>query len=143
MRMTHYNKFANKFGLIIITALLIPIIPLVLCGPVFSGENANSSGNKQLMSDRAEKHTTAFTYPVRFFGKYISGADSDRCPMHPTCSGYCINAVKKHGPVKGWIMTCDRLLRCGGDEIRTARPVRTHNDLHFHDPVENNDFWWK
>ncbi len=119
------------------------MILLLLCSPALSGEDPDFAEKKSLLSDREEKSVNSFVYPVRFFKKYISGVDGDRCSMHPTCSRYCLNSVKKHGAVMGWIMTCDRLLRCGGDEIRTARQIKTQNDLYFHDPVENNDFWWK
>jgi putative component of membrane protein insertase Oxa1/YidC/SpoIIIJ protein YidD len=77
------------------------------------------------------------------FWQVISGADGHRCPMHPSCSAYARNAFKKHGPVIGWIMTSDRLMRCGRDELNLAPAVRSNGSQHTHDPVENNDFWWK
>lgn len=80
--------------------------------------------------------------PVRFFREYISPIDGDRCPMHPTCSAYAVESLRKHGPVLGWIMTCDRLLRCGGDEIARSPLVRINDKYYCDDPVENNDFWY-
>ena len=137
--MTHYKEATKFFA----TLLYIFILFFFLYSPALSGEDPDTAGDRPFLSGSAEKSENAFTYPVRFFKKYISGVDGDRCPMHPTCSRYCLNSVKKHGAVMGWIMTCDRLLRCGGDEIRTARQIKTQNDLYFYDPVENNDFWWK
>ena len=89
------------------------------------------------------KPTGLFTYPVFFFQKFISGADGDRCQMYPSCSNYAINAFKKHGNITGWIMTCDRLLRCGRDEIRYPEPVWINGEKHFLDQIEDNDFWWQ
>jgi putative component of membrane protein insertase Oxa1/YidC/SpoIIIJ protein YidD len=89
------------------------------------------------------KPTGLFTYPVFFFQKFISGADGDRCLMYPSCSHYAINAFKKHGNITGWIMTCDRLLRCGRDEIRYSEPIWINREKHFQDQVEDNDFWWQ
>ena len=34
------------------------------------------------------------------------------CKYHPSCSQYAIDALRKHGLVKGSVMTCWRLLRC-------------------------------
>lgn len=78
---------------------------------------------------------------VDFFRRYLSPIDGDRCPMYPTCSRYSLDAVHKHGPIMGWIMTCDRLLRCGRDELSMAPRIVTDDGLRCYDPVENNDFW--
>ena len=86
--------------------------------------------------------TGTFLYPIKFFQKYISGADGDRCAMHPSCSSYSARAFGKHGVFWGWIMTCDRLMRCGRDEVRHSPPVWKDDVAYSYDPVENNDFWW-
>ena len=83
----------------------------------------------------------ATTAPIRFFQRYLSAADGDRCPMTPSCSHYAIDAIQRHGVVKGWIMTCDRLLRCGRDELTVSPSARTRHGVRVVDPVENNDFW--
>jgi putative membrane protein insertion efficiency factor len=79
---------------------------------------------------------------LSLYREQVSAVDGDRCPMSPTCSEYALRAFDKHGPFMGWIMTCDRLLRCGGNEIDTAPPVVRGGRRHWHDPVEANDFWW-
>ena len=81
--------------------------------------------------------------PVRFFQKYLSGADGDRCAMNPSCSAYCVEAIEKHGSIAGWIMCCDRLMRCGRDEVSIASPIWINGEKRCHDPVSANDFWWK
>ncbi len=83
-----------------------------VCAQESSGENHSF-----------EKSQHALSGPVNLFRKYISPADGDRCSMHPSCSSYCMNAVEKHGFLKGWVMTCDRLLRCGRDESKHSPPV--------------------
>jgi putative component of membrane protein insertase Oxa1/YidC/SpoIIIJ protein YidD len=82
------------------------------------------------------------TAPIRFFQKYVSGADGHRCPMTPSCSSYTLKAIQRHGAIKGWIMACDRLMRCGRDELKLGPPVITPNGWRHSDPVRNNDFWW-
>jgi putative membrane protein insertion efficiency factor len=34
------------------------------------------------------------------------------CSFYPSCSEYGILAVRKHGFLKGWIKTINRILRC-------------------------------
>jgi putative component of membrane protein insertase Oxa1/YidC/SpoIIIJ protein YidD len=79
---------------------------------------------------------------IKFYGKYISPADGERCAMAPSCSGYAAGAFRKHGPLLGWIMTCDRLVRCGRDETRLSPSIIKGNTRLTLDPVSANDFWW-
>lgn len=64
------------------------------------------------------------------------------CPMHPSCSEFARQAMDKHGPVKGWLMATDRLMRCGRDEIRLAPKIQVNGRVKYYDPVDGNDFWW-
>lgn len=34
------------------------------------------------------------------------------CRFYPTCSQYGVEAIEKHGIIKGGFMTCWRILRC-------------------------------
>ena len=34
------------------------------------------------------------------------------CRFTPTCSAYAVEAIKKHGPVKGLYLAVRRILRC-------------------------------
>lgn len=76
------------------------------------------------------------------YREHISAVDGDRCGMSPSCSGYGEQAIKKHGLFMGWIMTCDRLIRCGRDETHISRSIRSNGKLLTLDPLEANDFWW-
>ena len=57
------------------------------------------------------------------------------CPMHPTCSEYARQAVAAYGPVKGWILAMDRLMRCGRDETAHAPIVQIGGEPKFYDPL--------
>jgi uncharacterized protein len=78
---------------------------------------------------------------VDLFRRHISPIDGDRCPMYPSCSQYSLDAVHEHGLIMGWVMTCDRLLRCGRDELSTSPRIVADEGWRCYDPVENNDFW--
>ncbi len=80
--------------------------------------------------------------PMTLFQKFISRADGNRCPMYPSCSHYAQDAFKHHGPVMGWILTCDRLLRCGRDEIHRSSPISINGGRYTYDPLYANTFWW-
>ena len=62
------------------------------------------------------------------------------CPMYPNCSEYGREAIERHGFLKGWMMTCDRLIRCGRDELSHSPEVRVEGKTRCYDPVENNEW---
>lgn len=78
---------------------------------------------------------------LNFFRNYISAVDGDRCQMNPSCSAYALESIKKHGFMKGYLMTVDRLLH-ESNEMEIAPLIRVGPQWRYHDPVENNDFWW-
>lgn len=49
---------------------------------------------------------------VRFYQLCISPLKPPSCRFIPTCSQYAIEALRKHGPIKGLYLTVRRLLRC-------------------------------
>ena len=78
---------------------------------------------------------------LKFYQKVLNKLITVHCPMEPSCSNYSLQAIKKHGPLKGVILTADRLIH-EADEQETAFRIIRDNRLRFLDPVENNDFWW-
>ena len=50
--------------------------------------------------------------PIRFYQKYISPLKPPTCRFTPTCSQYAIEAIRKHGPFKGFALAVWRILRC-------------------------------
>lgn len=79
---------------------------------------------------------------IQFFQEHISPVDGNRCTMNPSCSAYAAQAIQKHGLLMGWIMACDRLVRCGQDEVTLAPSRYINAERLTIDPVEANDFWW-
>jgi putative membrane protein insertion efficiency factor len=79
----------------------------------------------------------------RFYQNHISVVDGNRCSMFPSCSQYALDAFEKHGPILGWVMTCDRLVRCGRDEAYISPQISVNQEKLIYDPVTANDFWWK
>lgn len=50
--------------------------------------------------------------PVYFYRHVISPFTPPSCRFTPTCSAYAVEALHKHGPLKGLYLTVRRLLRC-------------------------------
>jgi len=80
---------------------------------------------------------------VELHRKYISPIDGKNCPMYPSCSRYSLQCLEKHGLFIGWVMTFDRLFRCGRDELRLSPEIVVNDEVLCYDPLENNDFWWR
>jgi len=110
------------------------IFPLLMAG--FSPATAQDQFQAQA---QALPHKNYF---MEFYQDHISVADGDRCTMVPSCSQYAAQAFKKHGWVMGWIMSCDRLVRCGRDEVNISPSRYINGKPHTLDPVDANDFWW-
>ncbi len=50
--------------------------------------------------------------PIRFYQLAISPMLPPSCRYVPTCSQYAVEALRKHGPVKGLWLAVKRILRC-------------------------------
>ncbi|MFZ6038584.1 MAG: membrane protein insertion efficiency factor YidD [Bacteroidota bacterium] len=50
--------------------------------------------------------------PVYFYRFAISPLTPPSCRYTPTCSQYAIEALKKHGPIKGSWLSAKRILSC-------------------------------
>lgn len=55
---------------------------------------------------------TVFLLPVFFYKRCISPMLPSVCRFTPTCSQYMVDAVMKHGVLKGFWLGCRRILRC-------------------------------
>ena len=49
---------------------------------------------------------------VRAYKVVLSPLIGSCCRFEPTCSSYCIEALRAHGAVRGVWLTAKRLLRC-------------------------------
>jgi putative membrane protein insertion efficiency factor len=58
--------------------------------------------------------------PIKIYKIFISPILPNACRYYPTCSEYSIEALKKHGPLKGSYLAIKRILSCnpwGGSGI--------------------------
>lgn len=78
---------------------------------------------------------------VKFYQVGISPADGSSCMLYPTCSGYSVLSLRKHGPILGFIMTSERVMRNHTGEYYPA--IWKFGRWRNYDPVEANDFWFR
>lgn len=50
--------------------------------------------------------------PIKLYQYCISPLFPPACRYSPTCSQYAIEALKKHGPIKGLWLSLKRICRC-------------------------------
>lgn len=49
---------------------------------------------------------------IKFYQKFISPFLGKNCRFYPTCSCYGVEAINKHGAIKGLYLTIKRILKC-------------------------------
>lgn len=50
---------------------------------------------------------------IRFYQKHLSALKGySSCKFYPTCSQYALQAIEKHGALKGGCLALWRILRC-------------------------------
>jgi len=50
--------------------------------------------------------------PVHLYRKWISPLKPPTCRFYPTCSAYALEAVEKHGAMRGIGLTAKRIAKC-------------------------------
>ncbi len=77
------------------------------------------------MSGRAdrERDGSRLVAMIRLYQREISAHRAPVCRYSPSCSNYAIEAIDRHGPVRGTIMAARRLVRCRPGAARGADPV--------------------
>lgn len=105
-------------------------------------------GNVQGLSVvESQEREGGFTSDISFgwlhiYQNYMGVVVRSKCPMHPSCSNYSIEAIEKHGAAIGCLLTCDRLFHEADEKLRGRRIV-VDGQLKALDRVADNDYWWR
>ncbi|WP_406665362.1 membrane protein insertion efficiency factor YidD [Gallaecimonas sp. GXIMD1310] len=51
-------------------------------------------------------------FPIRLYQRFISPLLGQTCRFTPSCSHYAVEAIEKHGPLRGSWLAGRRILRC-------------------------------
>jgi hypothetical protein len=132
-------------------ALLATLFYMVWSGPDALAAEANPMRAPQDVSSSAPSpevtasseplSTSVFDHLLRFYQQVISEVDGARSNMYPTGSDYARRVIKKHGVMRGIVLTAERLLH-EGNEKQVAPRIRKYGIWRTYDPVEANDWWW-
>ena len=76
------------------------------CGLTFSEES---------ILDKNQNEPSAAGDYIGIYKKYLSNLRFGQCPMTPSCSNYGLQSFQKNNFIKGFLLTSDRLTRCGYD----------------------------
>ncbi|GAC1626720.1 MAG: membrane protein insertion efficiency factor YidD [Nevskia sp.] len=50
--------------------------------------------------------------PIRVYQRTLSPLLGPRCRFHPSCSHYAIEAIERHGALRGTALALKRIVRC-------------------------------
>tara|TARA_B110000046_G_scaffold88676_1_gene96749 strand:+ start:1400 stop:2611 length:1212 start_codon:yes stop_codon:yes gene_type:complete len=113
------------------TKILILTIS-VLTFLIVKGQNTTEKVDRKSISsgqtyfnDSLKKEASATNDYIDFYQKYISGIRGNECPMYPSCSNYGLKTFTETNFASAFMLTSDRLLRCGHDHNNyplTLRP---------------------
>ncbi len=77
-------------------------------------------------NDSIKKKESATIDYIGFYQKYISGIRGQECPMYPSCSNYGLKTFSETNFASAFVMTSDRLLRCGHDHNNYSLTLRNN-----------------
>jgi len=69
-------------------------------------------------------------FPIRVYQKFISPLLPPACRYEPTCSHYSVQAIEKHGALKGLWLAIKRIASCnpwGGSGYDPVPPAKGEN----------------
>ncbi len=125
----------HKFAVLLVLAAGIAI-----AGPACAAAPWDFNGNESAVLSSATQPSgvqdAAWLKGLQWFFSAVSRVDGTRCPMAPTCSAYSIQSFRDYGLLRGFVMTSDRLMRCGGNTTSWV-PVLQGG---YHDPPDHNIF---
>ncbi|MGB3587238.1 MAG: membrane protein insertion efficiency factor YidD [Tunicatimonas sp.] len=126
----------SKIFLLVVCLLTISLAK----GQVFTErvDGESISSGQSYFNDTLKKEATATKDYIGFYQKYISGIRGRSCPMYPSCSNYGLKTFTETNFASAFILTSDRLLRCGHDHDNYALTLRSNGfrflDYPHYDP---------
>ena len=65
-----------------------------------------------IMNPLSKSLSFLLSLPIWFYRGAISPHLPDSCRYTPTCSAYALEALRRHGPLKGMWLSVKRICRC-------------------------------
>ncbi|MFC1497153.1 membrane protein insertion efficiency factor YidD [Verrucomicrobiota bacterium] len=105
-------------------------------GKLFSECRINNKKKKTALTGKPGE------WGIWFYRKQISPALGQRCSLHPSCSEYGRQALRKHG-ILGLAFIADRGVREPAVTAKRKAPIRIGEHWRYQDTVEEHDWWMK
>jgi uncharacterized protein len=99
---------------LLVAVLLLPQFARVLSTPLAPGRAAGGGRSRA---------STRIVAAVRVYQREISAHRRPVCRFAPSCSEYAVQAVERHGALRGCLLAGRRLLRCRPGGPRGVDPV--------------------
>lgn len=112
--------------------LILTIIVIFNFKPLFSQDNIvkfdgqSLSNSPTYFNNSITKKTSAANDYIGIYQKYISGIRGHECPMYPSCSNFGIKTFSETNFASAFILTSDRLMRCGHEHKNYSLTLRTN-----------------
>jgi putative component of membrane protein insertase Oxa1/YidC/SpoIIIJ protein YidD len=122
-------------NLVVVILLLNPVLySYTLLGQNFKIEESLI----QLRDSSIKIKQSAVNENIGFYQKYISGIRGQECPMYPSCSYYGLKTFSETNFVSAFVLTSDRLLRCGHDHNNYNLTLRNNGFKYLDYPDYTN-----
>ena len=110
-----------------LTILILLTVAFNASGQTFTErvDGKKYSVTQSFFSYTLKKKESSATDYIGFYQKYISGIRGQECPMYPSCSNFGMKTFSETNFASAFVLTSDRLLRCGHDHNNyplTLRP---------------------
>jgi len=102
----------NKLSFYILSTMLVLGVNLSINRRCTAQESTKTIRSNHL--NVTQKNVATNEY-IKFYQKYISGIRGQECPMYPSCSYYGLKTFSETNFAEAFILTSDRLMRCGHD----------------------------
>ena len=106
--------------------------------PLFAALRFQKAEEQVKVQEDRKEMNRFFSTPLRaglfLYQKILRDARYSNCPMHPNCSTFSSTAINAEGPFWGYLMTTDRLLRCGHDK-QNYKKINTSRGRKLFDPL--------
>lgn len=81
---------------------------------IYASDGQKISTEQSFFNEKRTKESSVTDY-ISIYQQHISAIRGHQCPMYPSCSNYGIKVFQETSFVNAFLLTSDRLLRCGHD----------------------------
>ena len=103
-------------GCLVATVLLLPQFVRALSTPPLSTSEVSGRAARTRLGSR-------LVAAIRVYQREVSATRAPVCRFTPSCSEYAVQAVERHGALRGSFLAARRLLRCRPGGARGTDPV--------------------